>query len=149
LIERIDILRSAFATVPAKHPFRIDAIVVLPDHLYCIWTLPPDDSDFSTRWGLIKASFSRHVTKTERISESRYERGERGLWQRRFWEHKIRDETDYLCHVEYIYWNPVKHGHARSQKEWPYSSFHDYVKQGIYPENWGAEIDVASIETGE
>lgn len=149
LVEKIDNLRSAFAAVRDKHPFRIDAIVVLPDHLHCIWTLPPDDSDFSTRWGLIKADFSRHVAKTERISESRTKRGERGIWQRRFWEHMIRDEMDYLRHIEYIHWNPVKHGHARSPKDWPYSSFHDYVKRGLYPDHWATNVDLPEIETGE
>jgi putative transposase len=100
LTDRIDLLRMAFAHVKANHPYEIDAIVVLPEHLHCILTLPIGDSDFSTRWGLIKAYFSRRVAKGERISESRGKRGERGLWQRLFWEHLIRDETDYRQHVD-------------------------------------------------
>ena len=94
LVERINILREAFVHVKKNHPFVIEAIVVLPEHLHCILSLPMGDSDFSTRWGLIKAHFSRNIRKGERISESRNKRGERGLWQRRFWEHLIRDETD-------------------------------------------------------
>ena len=110
LVEKIDALRSAFRSVQAAHTYRIDAVVILPDHLHCIWTLPPGDSDFSTRWNLIKGTFSRSVEKGERVSLSRSIRGERGLWQRRFWEHLIRDEEDLAHHVEYIHWNPVKHG---------------------------------------
>jgi putative transposase len=102
LLDRIDALRTAFSDVKFKRPFTIDAIVILPDHLHCIWTLPEGDSDFSTRGGLIKAHFSRQIAKGERICKSREKRGERGLWQRRFWEHLIRDETDYRLHVDYI-----------------------------------------------
>lgn len=106
LTERIDLLRAAFAQVKYKYQFQIDAIVILPEHLHCILTLPEDDTDFSTRWGLIKAYFSHHIAKGERISQSRASRGKRGLWQRRFWDH--------LIHV----------------KDWPHSSFHRYVNQG-------------------
>jgi putative transposase len=95
LTDRIEVLRAAFAEVKNKHPYEIDAVVVLPDHLHCALTLPEGDGDFSTRWGLIKAYFSRHIEKAERVSQSRQKRGERGIWQRRFWEHLIRDEDDY------------------------------------------------------
>ncbi len=149
LTDRIDALRMAFAHVKDKHPFEIDAVVILPDHLHCILTLPEGDPDFSTRWGLIKAYFSRRVEKGERISKSRQKRGERGLWQRRFWEHLIRDETDYRQHVDYIHWNPVKHGWVTSVKDWPHSSFHGYLAQGVYPENWGNEIEFRDITAGE
>jgi putative transposase len=98
---------------------------------------------------LIKAYFSRRVEKGERISKSRQKRGERGLWQRRFWEHLIRDETDYRQHIDYIHWNPVKHGWVTSVKDWPHSSFHSYVARGIYPENWGNEIELPDITAGE
>jgi putative transposase len=98
---------------------------------------------------LIKAYFSRHIEKGERISRNRKKRGERGLWQRRFWEHLIRDETDYRQHVDYIHWNPVKHGYVKCVKEWPYSSFHRYVAHGIYPENWGDAIELFSAMAGE
>ena len=105
LVGEVDALRAAFRAVQAVHSFRIDAAVILPDHLHCIWTLPPGDSDFSTRWGLIKGNFSRSIQKGERLSQSRIKRGERGLWQRRFWEHLIRDEEDLKHHTDYIHWN--------------------------------------------
>jgi putative transposase len=149
LIDRIDTLRSAFDHVKSKHSFEIAAAVILPDHLHCIWTLPDGDSDFSVRWSLIKAYFSRHIEKGERISQSRKKRGERGLWQRRFWEHLIRDETDYRKHVDYIHWNPVKHGHVKCVKEWPYSSFHRYVAHGVYPESWGSAVELFPAMAGE
>ncbi len=148
LIERIDDLRAAFQHVRSRYPFRIEAIAILPEHLHCIWTLPAGDADFSVRWSLIKGRFSRAVEKSERISQSRAKRGERGIWQRRFWEHLIRDDEDFKRHVDYIHWNPVKHGWVSRAAEWPHSSFHDYVRRGIYPENWGGG-DIAEIETGE
>jgi len=139
----------AITQVKGRHGFEIDAMVVLPEHLHCILTLPVGDSDFSTRWGLIKAYFSRQVDRGERISKSREKRGERGIWQRRFWEHLIRDEIDYRQHVDYIHWNPVKHGWVQAVKDWPHSSFHRYVKMGVYPENWGDEIDLSKIVARE
>ena len=148
LVDRIDVLRAAFRTVQAAHSFRIDAAVILPDHLHCIWALPSGDSDFSTRWGLVKANFSRSIEKTERVSKSREIRGERGLWQRRFWEHLIRDEDDFRHHVDYIHWNPVKHGCVNRVVDWPHSSFHAYVRQGIYEKSWG-EVGIGDIEAGE
>ncbi|MCP5252037.1 MAG: transposase [Burkholderiales bacterium] len=143
LTDHIDGLRTAFSHVKRKHLFKIDAVGILPDHLHCIWTLPEGDSDFSMRWGLIKAHFSRQIAKGERISKSRTGRGERGLWQRRFWEHLIRDETDYRQHMDYIHWDPVKHGWVRCVKEWPHSSFHRYVIAGVYAENWGNGVDLS------
>lgn len=139
LVEKIDVLRTAFETVRARHPFRMDAVAILPDHLHCILTLPPDDMDFSTRWGLIKGYFSRAVEKGERVSSSRAKRGERGIWQRRFWEHLIRDQDDFNRHADYIHWNPVKHGWVHCVADWPHSSFHEYVRHGVYPANWGGE----------
>ncbi|AMK77081.1 MULTISPECIES: REP-associated tyrosine transposase [Methylomonas] len=149
LTDQIDLLRMAFAHVKARHPYEIDAIVILPEHLHCILTLPAGDSDFSVRWGLIKAYFARHIAKGERISKSREKRGERGLWQRRFWEHLIRDEADYRQHIDYIHWNPVKHGWVQCVKDWPHSSFHGYVKRGVYPESWGGDIDFSKFSAGE
>ena len=148
LIEKIDVMRDAFRTVRARCPFRIEAVVILPDHLHCVWTLPPGDEDFSTRWGLIKAYFSRTVEQGERRSTSRAKRGERGIWQRRFWEHLIRDEGDLARHIDYIHWNPVKHGWAQRAAEWPYSSFHEYLKRGIYPDGWGGG-DSMTVDGGE
>lgn len=148
LVERIELLRLAFRTVQLRHPFSVEAIVILPDHLHCIWTLPPDDTDFSTRWNLIKGQFSRGIGKGEWISESRSRRGERGIWQRRFWEHVIRDDEDFNRHVDYIHWNPVKHRWVRRVADWPYSSFHDHVRRGLYLANWGSE-DPVKLEAGE
>jgi len=149
LVENIDCLRNAFETVKTRHPFRIDAVVILPDHLHCIWTLPPNDTDFSARWGLIKATFSRTIEKGERISQSRQKRGERGLWQRRFWEHQIRDEADFHRHIDYIHWNPVKHGWVQQVADWPHSSFHAYLERGIYQKHWCGNIDLSNVSVGE
>ncbi|MGE0810090.1 MAG: transposase [Immundisolibacter sp.] len=137
LVARIDALGEAFRTVHARHPFHMDAVVALPDHLHCVWSLPDGDSDYSMRWGLIKATFSRAIKPGERRSASRIKRGERGIWQRRFWEHCIRDDADYARHVDYIHWNPVKHGYVPRVADWPHSSFHRHVVMGVYPSDWG------------
>ncbi len=147
LADQIDLLRRAFEYTKERHSFRMDAVVIMPDHLHCIWTLPPNDSDFSLRWNMLKGYFSRHIEMGERISSSRKTRGERGIWQRRFWEHLLRDQTDFNRHVDYIHWNPVKHGWVKQVREWPYSSFHRYVEQGVYAENWGGEFaDIEGVE---
>jgi putative transposase len=148
LINHIDVLRHAFRSIKEKHPFRLDAVVILPDHLHCIWTLPPGDPDFSMRWGLLKGRFSRAIGKGERISRSRQKRRERGVWQRRFWEHMLRDQEDFNRHVDYIHWNPVKHGCVGRVKDWPYSSFHEYVDCGVYSKDWGSD-GVLDIYGGE
>ena len=137
LVDHIDLLRGAIRNVKRKHPFQIDAIVILPDHLHTLWTLPPNDADFSTRWRLIKSEFSRGLAKTEHISASRKQKGERGIWQRRFWEHLVRNDRDYETHVNYIHYNPVKHGHVNNASEWPYSSLHKFIRQGIIAPDWG------------
>jgi len=137
LVERVDDLRAAFRYVKSRRPFTIDAIVILPEHLHCIWTLPEDDADFSTRWNLLKGHFSRSMAKGERISKSRNKRRERGIWQRRFWVHLIVDQRDYNQHMDYIHWNPVKHGWVQQVAEWPHSSFHQCVQEGFYPIDWG------------
>jgi putative transposase len=136
LVDHIDALRAAFHYTKARHSFAIDAIVVLPDHLHAIWTLPEGDHDFPLRWRLIKASFSRSLPSGEAVSSSRLNKGERGIWQRRYWEHALRDENDFARYADYIHFNPVKHGHARQAKDWRYSSFHRFVRLGFYPENW-------------
>jgi putative transposase len=120
----------------------IDAFVVLPDHLHTVWTLPPDDNDFSTRWRLIKTRFARTQPKQERLSAIRKARGERGIWQRRFWEHLIRDEADYARHVEYCYINPLKHRLVTRVRDWPYSSFHRDVRAGLFADDWGGDIEM-------
>lgn len=137
LTENIECLRAAFRYTRHRYPFMIDAIVVLPDHLHTIWTLPEGDSDFAVRWNLIKGSFSRGLPRGEPVSDSRSRKGERGIWQRRYWEHTIRDEDDFVRHVDYIHFNPVKHSHAEQPAEWPYSSFHRMVRLGFYPASWG------------
>jgi putative transposase len=112
LVDEIDVLRHAVARVRALMPFHIDGWVVLPDHMHCLWTLPEKDGDFPKRWQAIKMGFSRQIAAGETLSASRRKRGERGIWQRRFWEHTIRDEQDYLSHMNYIHFNPVKHGYV-------------------------------------
>lgn len=146
LTEQIDTLRDAFRTVKNAHPFVIEAAVVLPEHLHMIWTLPEGDDDFSLRWRQIKSAFSREIEKGERISKSRQRRQERGLWQRRFWEHLIRDEEDLNRHIDYIHFNPVKHGYVQRAADWPFSSFHRYMRLGILPADWGASIEVCNLD---
>lgn len=143
LVDYIGALRAAIGLVKQRHPFHIDAIVVLPDHLHAIWTLPPGDADYPTRWMLIKAGFSRQLPKGERISASRRSKGERGIWQRRYWEQAIRDEEDFRQHVDYIHYKPTKHGHVARPADWVHSSVHRYIRNGILPANWGAGLDIA------
>ncbi|MEJ2626778.1 MAG: transposase [Pseudolabrys sp.] len=149
LTEHIDLLRNAFRYTRSRHPFTIEAIVVLPDHLHAIWTLPEGEADFALRWRLIKATFSRRLPAGERISGSRAAKGERGIWQRRYWEHAIRDEGDFARHVDYIHINPVKHGLVARVRDWPHSSFHRLVRQGVYPEDWAGDTAETGGEYGE
>ncbi|MCY1284602.1 hypothetical protein D9M69_501880 [compost metagenome] len=138
-IDRIDLLRASFRACMQRHPWRIDAIVILPDHLHAQCTLPPDDADYALRWRLIKTRFSRALPYGEQLSESRSSKGERGIWQRRFCEHRIRDDDDFARHVDYIHHNPRKHGHVEHVADWPWSSFHRYVKAGILPVDWAGD----------
>jgi len=140
LTEHIDKLRSAFRETRRHHPFTIDAMVVLPDHLHTVWTLPEGDAEFATRRRLIKSAFSRRLATGERVSESRAGKGERGIWQRRYWEHTIRDDNDFARHIDYIHINPVKHRLVARVSDWPYSSFHRMVKLGVYPEDWAGDV---------
>ncbi|MFZ6722822.1 REP-associated tyrosine transposase [Undibacterium sp. Ji49W] len=136
-------LRIAIQQTRISHPFDIDAWVLLPEHLHCIWTLPPDDANFSLRWSMIKrlvsqacaAELGMPVTSTSGTA-----RREAGLWQRRFWEHQIRDDDDFARHVDYIHWNPVKHGLVSRAGDWPYSTFHRYVEQGMLLPDWGIGV---------
>jgi putative transposase len=139
LTDEIDLLRAAFRYGQSRHSFAIDAIVILPDHLHAIWTLPDGDADFAVRWRLVKAAFSRGLPPGERVSRSRAGRQERGVWQRRYWEHTLRDERDFERHADYIHFNPVKHGCVTRVIDWPYSSFHRMVGLGIYPNDWGGD----------
>jgi putative transposase len=131
LVDHVDHLRDTVRKVKQAHPFDIVAWVVLPDHLHAVWTLPKDDDDCATRWALIKAGFSRGIPSGERISASRQTKGERGIWQRRYWEHLIASEDDLWRHVNYVHANPVKHGYVMQVQQWPYSSIHRYIRQGI------------------
>jgi putative transposase len=134
-------LRLAINHVRQAYPFTIDAFVLLPDHLHCIWTLPPEDSDYATRWRLIKSFTTKHCANELALAAtttaSRQRRKEKNLWQRRFWEHLIRDENDFIKHCDYIHYNPVKHGLCRVPREWEFSTVHRFVAQGSYPEDWG------------
>ncbi len=136
LVDHINELREAVRWVKECQPFYIDAWVVLPDHMHAIWTLPEGDADYSSRWQEIKKRFSKSLPKNEPLSSVRERKGERGIWQRRFWEHTIRDERDFQYHVDYIHFNPLKHGMVHQVKDWPFSSFHRCVANGIYPVNW-------------
>ena len=136
LTDNIELLRAAFREVRRRHPFAIEAIVVLPEHLHAIWTLPAGDGDFPKRWRLIKTIFSRGIPAGEPLSASRRQKHERGLWQRRYWEHTIRDDDDFARHADYIHCNPVKHGYVDRPQDWPFSSFHRMARLGFYPAAW-------------
>jgi len=138
--DAVSLLRDAFRRTMAQRPFTVVASVVLPDHLHIIWTLPAEITDYSTRWTLIKRYFTQNWTTPDSIytNPSRLLKGEKEVWQRRFWEHHIRDESDLARHIEYIHYNPVKHGYVRSPAEWEYSSFRRFVQNGIYSPDWGA-----------
>lgn len=120
-----------------SHSFEIVAMVVLPDHLHAIWRLPEGDANFPLRWALIKAAFSREMPKIEVIRRSRRLKRERGIWQRRYWEHQIRNDDDLEKHVAYIHFNPVKHGYVSRAADWPYSSIHREIERGNVNEDWG------------
>jgi len=140
LTRHIDVLRTVVADVQRRHPFVIHGWVVLPDHMHCIIELPPCDADFATRWRLIKMGFSKALPKGERRSSVRQRRGERGIWQRRYWEHAIRDDEDFRAHMDYVHINPLKHGLVSRVADWPYSTFHRGVAAGVYPVDWAGSI---------
>ncbi len=144
LTRHIDVLRQAVGTVRQRHPFHIHGWVVLPDHLHCVIELPPGDMNFATRWRLIKMGFSKALPRSEPFSQTRLRRGERGIWQRRYWEHLVRDEADFQAHMDYVHINPLKHGYVNRVSDWPYSTFHHLVEKGIYPLDWagGPECDL-------
>jgi putative transposase len=136
LVREIDTLRAAVRRVQQAHPFTIHGWVVLPDHLHCVISLPEGDDDFALRWRLIKARFSKALPVTERRSLVRQRRGERGIWQRRYWEHLIRDEADFAAHMDYVHINPVKHRLVKRVADWPHSTFYRLVRMSIYPRDW-------------
>src|ERR1043166_1383479 len=149
LTEKIELLRQAFRYAKERHPFSVEASVILPDHLHAVWTLPEGDADYALRWRLIKSAFSHALPAAEPVSNSRSGKGERGIWQRRYWEHTLRNENDFAKHVDYIHFNPVKHGHVLRVVDWPYSSFHGFVRQGIYPADWAGDAQQDGPRFGE
>ncbi|MFW2177371.1 MULTISPECIES: REP-associated tyrosine transposase [unclassified Moraxella] len=152
LVENIATLRLAYQKIQDKMPFYTNAIVIMPDHIHLLWTLPVDDSDYSSRIKLLKNYFTRQLPLNLKHTSnlSRKDKNEQGIWQRRFWEHTIRDEFDYNSHVEYIYFNPVKHGYVKNVKDWQFSSFHRDVKKGIFTLDWGSDLNInTNLEFGE
>jgi putative transposase len=139
----LDAMKDVFRNVVQKRPFRVDAWVVLPDHLHCIWTMPEGDSDYPVRWAMVKKELTKQLGWSVGVdiapSPSRQRRREGTLWQRRYWEHQIRDEKDYRAHVDYIHFNPVKHGLAKAPGDWTRSSFEGWVTRGAYEEHWGSD----------
>ncbi len=146
LVRHIGTLREAVLKTRHERPFHIDTWVVLPDHLHCVWTLPPGDEDFSSRWKAIKIRFVQALPRTEHRSKVRIAKGERAIWQRRFWEHAIRDERDYAQHIDYVHLNPLKHGYVKRVADWPHSTFHRYVAAGLLPADWCGDVgDLATV----
>jgi putative transposase len=157
------LLGSVFRRCLMRWPFTVNAVVLLPDHLHTIWSLPPGDSDYSKRWGWLKKEFTKSWLQIGGqdyvVSEGRKRQRRRGIWQPRFWEHTLEDEDDFEAHFDYIHWNPVKHGHVDCPHQWPHSSFHRYVRLGVYDRLWGcftsdmqaAPFDCRNLEdrTGE
>jgi putative transposase len=140
--EAVATFERALQTVQQRRSFVLEAQVVLPDHLHALWTLPDNDSDYPTRWRLIKEAFTREYVTTNRVQEPdsrRRARGERAVWQRRYWEHLIRDDHDFSAHVEYIHYNPVRHGLVKAPADWPHSTFLDWVARGNYERTWGSD----------
>jgi putative transposase len=143
------VLKQVVSEIARNYPFNVDAWVLLPDHLHCIWTLPEADSDYSTRWALIKKEFTKSIIRTatpRTPNQSRTRHREGTVWQRRFWEHQIRDDIDYNNHMNYVHFNPVKHKLVESPRDWPYSTFHRLVAQDVYEENWGCGNDITLPE---
>ena len=141
------LLRQSIRECHTLWPFEIAAFVLLPDHLHTIWSLPRGASDYSARWGFIKKQFTKGWIaaggEEQPLSRSALSNRRRGVFQRKFWEHLIRDEDDFERHLDYIHYNPVKHGLVDDPKDWPYSTFHRWVKRGVYEENWGRSSDQA------
>ena len=144
LVREIELLRACISKEKDRRPFTVLAWVVLPEHMLWLWRMPEGDADFATRWRRIKTDFSRSLPRTERRSVVRAGRGERGIWQRRYWEHQIHNERSLQSHMDYIHFNPVKHGWAKRPVDWPHSSFPEHVARGTYPADW-AETPITKI----
>jgi putative transposase len=148
LVDNLAVFRLAFRLARQERPFTIDAIVILPDHLHTIWTLPPGDTDFPGRWKRIKSNFTHRLVASG-VPVKRRRNGEYALWQRRFWEHTIRNEVDFERHVDYVHFNPVKHKLVSRVCEWPHSSFHAYVRRGQLPDDWAGDVEEPRMDFGE
>jgi len=148
LVEHVALLRAAFRKTRSEQPFAIDAVVILPDHLHVIMTLAPGDSDFSGRWRRIKAAFTRSVVAAG-VPITRDHRGEYALWQKRFWEHTIRDDGDFERCADYIHFNPVKHRLVSAPTAWPFSSLHRYIRAGVLAPDWGGGGLDGNVNFGE
>ena len=148
LVDEIDRFRRIYKDIQRRRPFETIAICVLPNHVHALWALPEDDVDFSARWSLIKSGFSRGLDP-QRRSMSKVAKREKGIWQRRYWEHAIRDDADMERHIDYIHFNPVKHGHVTRVADWPHSSFHRYVERGSLAADWGGNMREIQGSFGE
>jgi putative transposase len=149
------LLGSMFRRCLLKWPFTINALVLLPEHLHAIWSLPPGDDDYPKRWAWIKKEFTKEWLRAggaeAQFSDARRRERRRGIWQPRYWEHTLEDEDDFERHFDYIHYNPVKHGHVKCPRDWPWSSFHRWLARGVYPEHWacasgGFVMDFSDIE---
>ena len=141
ITDHIERLKLAYSKTKAQYPFSTLAYCCLPNHLHVLWTLPENDKNYAIRWQLIKRRFSTALPENFHRSESKIKKREKGIWQRRYWEHQIRDESDLIRHIDYIHINPMKHGLVQRVKDWPYSSFHHYVEQGSLPFDWAGEFN--------
>jgi REP-associated tyrosine transposase len=148
LVDHVAALRAAFRVARQERPFTIDAIVILPEHLHAILTLPQGDADFAGRWRRIKGHFSTRLLAAG-VSIGRHANGELALWQRRYWEHTIRDEADFVRHVDYVHYNPVKQHLVTRVRDWRHSSFHLYVRRGLLPEDWAGDVNEGPSGYGE
>lgn len=141
LVDHVGELRACLKAVKERHPFAIEAMVVLPEHIHALWRLPVDDGDYATRWMLLKQAFARRLDELGLLppeaEKPRGRRGERSVWQRRFWEHQVTGDEDLARHIDYIHFNPVKHGWVLRARDWPYSSLHRFVREGRLPQDWG------------
>jgi putative transposase len=149
LVDEIERLRRSYRLARQRKPFETIAICVLPEHLHAIWALPAADTDFPARWSLIKRGFTQGLAASQTRSPSKAVRREKGIWQRRYWEHVIRDNADLERHIDYIHINPVKHGYVARVTDWPHSSFHRYVTQGLLPADWGGDTRDMAGNFGE
>ncbi len=149
LVARVDALRAAFARTRRDRPFNLIAAVVLPEHLHVLWQLPLGDADNATRWRQIKSLFTRQVGARGLLRQSQTDRREAAIWQRRYWERVIRDDNDLRAHIDYIHYNPVRHGWVERARDWPHSSFHRYVREGVLSVDWGTSLQTFTHAAGE